>query len=416
MFCDVVIVGASFSGLTLAHHLPRNLKVLVLDVKKNLDAYVESTGLITQATYDLLADFVDIERYTTNKITSIGVVGTDYKRHFFSSTDVPWIYSTATPQLIKHMAETLPKNVTLSINSEFTGYKVRTDNPSPLEISFLKKAQEHVVGARFIVGADGARSSVAKMDRKLSKNKKFLIGLEKVFHGNILFGPHPDATVYHYWFGEFSLGYGGWLSPTVINGEKAFRLGLAKLSRNANEFYKIDDFIRKLKESGMIAIKPGTKEILTFASMIPIGGQLRTVFTNYSLLIGDAAGLCGAFAADGIKGAVVSGKVAARLISRFLGGDKKALGHFYPEIQKCNKLVTYYKKQMFYRWLWNRMKSNRTFDAMFDVISRSKDSFLNQFCDSKDRQKSLLRVVLKFSNLLILLKYGWYVFLDFFRR
>ncbi|MFA4814833.1 MAG: NAD(P)/FAD-dependent oxidoreductase [Candidatus Gracilibacteria bacterium] len=412
---DVVIVGASFSGLTLAHHLPKDLNVLVLDLKKNLDAYIESTGLITQATYDLLAGFVNVERYVSNKIIAIGVVGTDFDRNFFSYSDSPWIYSTDTPQLVKHMSETLPKNVTLSINSKFTDYKTDQNDDFPLEIAFLKNGQEHTVRSKFIVGADGARSSVAKSNKSLSRNKKFLIGLEKVFYGDILLGSNPDKTVYHYWFGEFSLGYGGWLSPTIINGKRAFRLGLAKLSKNANGFGKIKDFVEMLKRKNMIKVEDSTDEILTFASMIPIGGPLKNVYDDYSLLIGDAAGLCGAFATDGIKGSVVSGKVAAKLISAHLNGGKNVLKNFHKEIQKYNKLMKYYRKQVLYRWLWNRMKSNRTFDTMFDIISRSKEDFLSQFCDSKDRHKSLLSIVLKLSNFPLLLKYSWYIFLDLFK-
>ncbi|MDP2643279.1 MAG: NAD(P)/FAD-dependent oxidoreductase [Candidatus Peregrinibacteria bacterium] len=412
---DVVIVGASFSGLTLAHHLPKNLKVLVLDMKKNLDAYIESTGLITQATYDLLAEFVNVGAYIPNKIVAIGVIGTDFNRNFFSYSDAPWIYSTDTPQLVKHMSDTLPENVTLSVNSKFTDYKIDKNNDYSLEVFFSKNGQEQIVRSRFIVGADGAKSSVAKSNKSLSQNKKFLIGLEKVFYGNILLGPNPDKTVYHYWFGEFSLGYGGWLSPTVIKGKKAFRLGLAKLSENANEFGEIKDFVEMLKNKKMIRIEDSTEEILTFASMIPIGGPLKNVCDDYSLLIGDAAGLCGAFAADGIKGSVVSGKVAAKLITAYLNGEKNALKKYHVEIQKYNKLMTYYKKQMLYRWLWDRMKSNRTFDTMFDIISRSKEDFLNQFCDSKDRHKSLLSIVLKISNVPLLLKYSWYLFLDLFK-
>jgi len=418
---DIVIVGASFSGLTLAHHLPKDLKVLVLDLKKSLDASIESTGLITQVTYDMLADFVDVGSFVPNQITSIGVVGTDYERNFFSYTEEPWIYSTDTPQLVKHMSETVPDNVTLSINSKFVDKKVgdggsEGEGKYPLAITYLKNGESEMVGAKFLVGADGAKSAVAANDEKLSKNKKILMGLEKVFYGEILFGPHPDKAVYHYWFGEFSLGYGGWLSPTVINGEKAFRLGLAKLPKNASEFNKIEDFIEKLKEKKMIKIKSETEEVLTFASTIPIGGPLKHVVSERSLLIGDAAGLCGAFAADGIKGSVVSGKVAARLIPRYLGGDKNALKDFHKEIQKNNKLITYYRKQLLYRWLWDLMKSNRSFDTMFDIIAKSKEDFLNQFCDNMGKSKSLLSVVLKFSNLPLLFKYAWYLFLDLFKR
>ena len=58
---DIIIVGASFSGLSLAHHLPKNLKILVVDRKPKLNATIESTGLITQATYDMLDSFCDVQ-------------------------------------------------------------------------------------------------------------------------------------------------------------------------------------------------------------------------------------------------------------------------------------------------------------------------------------------------------------------
>jgi hypothetical protein len=67
----------------LAHHLPKHLKVLILDGKEKLDFFVETTGLITQATYDLFSKFSDIDTYITNRINSIGVIGPDYENYFF---------------------------------------------------------------------------------------------------------------------------------------------------------------------------------------------------------------------------------------------------------------------------------------------------------------------------------------------
>ena len=39
--------------------------------------------------------------------------------------------------------------------------------------------------------------------------------------------------------------------------------------------------------------------------------------------------------------------------------------------------------------IWDFMKSNRTFDAMYRIIEREKETFIDQFCDSKDKKKSL---------------------------
>jgi flavin-dependent dehydrogenase len=155
--------------------------------------------------------------------------------------------------------------------------------------------------------------------------------------------------------------------------------------------------------------------VVAFGHLIPIGGILPKVFDTHTALVGDAAGFCGAFAADGIKGAVVSGKVLGELIPKYLAGDTSALKQYHARMQTYNKLITYYKKQVFYRLLWNRMKSDRTFHAMFDLVAHQKDSFLYQFCDSKDKQKSLVRVVLKIKNIPQLFIYGWYLFLDLFK-
>lgn len=417
---DIVIIGASFSGLTLAHHLPSHLKILIIDRKKTLDYFIESTGLITQATHDLFANFIEVDKFIPNRITTISVIAPDFKKTFFSSTQEPWIYSTDTPNLIKEMEMKLPKNVELRIQNNFQGYSLNEKENYPLKIQFTStknnaSQKNNFVRAKFLVGADGSRSTVAKSNPKLSKNKHFLAGWEKVFYGDILLGKEPKNTVYHFWFGEFSLGYGGWLSPTLIEKKPAFRIGLAKLAKDARDLKKINNFIKILLDKNMIQINE-KKEILSFASMVPIGGPLKNIYDKHTLLIGDAAGFCGPFAADGIKGSLVSGIVASKLLTQLLEGNKKALYNFHKEIEKYNKLMTYYRKQLLYRFIWNRMKSNRTFHAMFDAIAREKDHFLDQFCDSKDKNKSLMQVVLKWRNIPLLIRYGLFLCWDILNR
>ncbi len=398
---DIVIIGASFAGLTLAHHLPKNLSVLIVDSKPTLDHAVESTGLITQATYDMFATFMDIKKFIPNQITHIGVVAPDYVRHFFSRTKEPWIYSTDTPNLVKHLAETVPANVQIRIGTFFAGSEEIADGPYKLRVRCQVGETEDWVLCRFLVGADGAYSSVAR-DRGLQQNWRFLSGFEKVFYGDILLGDAPEASVYHFWFGEFSLGYGGWLSPTIINGKKAFRLGLAKLKQDVREWTLIREFVATLQARGIIRIEPETKEVVQFSSLIPMNGVLRRISDDRTLLIGDAAGTCGAFAADGIKGSIACGKIAAELIPAHLNGQRDALGSFHRELERRYKLMTYYRKQLLYRMVWDMMQRDRTFTTLWRIIDRQREHFLKQFCDSKDRQKSLVSVVLTWRNLPLL--------------
>lgn len=410
---DIVIVGASFAGITLAYHLPKNLKILIIDKKHKANAGVESTGLITQATYSLLKDFIpEIDNFIPNKITTIGVVAPNYKKKFFSQMDEPWIYSTDTPKLLAHMLSVLPNNIEVKLATSLKNYKYENAE-YPVKIEIENNEGFKMIFSKFIVGADGAHSTVANLNKNLSNNKRFLAGLEKVFYGDIDLGPAPDATVYHFWFGEFSLGYGGWLSPTEIEGKKAFRLGLAKLDKDIKDLKRLDDFIDVLKDKEIIKIDEHQNDSLyTFGSLIPIDGVLKNLYDEHSLLLGDAAGFCGAFAADGIKGALVSGKIAAKLIPKYLNGNKNIFKKYKREINKYQKLITYFRKQKFYRWVWNRMKRDRTFDAMFNLVAREKADFLNQFCDSKDNAKSLMGIIFKFKHLLYLFKYAFYICLD----
>ena len=411
---DVVIVGASFAGLTLARHLPSTLRVLIVDAKPEAGSSVESTGLITERTREAFRSFLEIDRFITNPITSICVVAPNFDDYFVSTTKTrePWIYQTDTKALVKHMADTLPANVTLRMATAFMGAEgdpIRT-------VKILNQGKVEEIETRFLVGADGAMSKVASSVSGLDKNTCFLFGYEQVFFGDVLLGPDPAQTIYHFWFGEFSLGYGGWLSPTVVDGRKAFRIGLAKLMADRGEAKELmEKFLRILLDRKIVTVDgsidaPG----YVFGSLIPIGGTLKKIYKNNVLLLGNSAGFCGAFAADGIKGAIIAGKEAAKLIPRFLEGDQKALQQLLPAINKHDDLLGYYRKQVRYRMIWDMMKRDRTFTAMYRVIEAERDTFLDQFCDSKDKRQSLAWTVLKWKHVPKLVWYAGCLVRDLF--
>ncbi len=415
---DVVIIGAGFSGLTLAMHLPQNLKVLIVDRKPRLDLSYESTGLITVRTKELLETFIpNLQKFIPNAIDTLGVVGPDFKQNFFSTSKAPWIYSTDTPKLIDYISKNLPDNVELKTNTSF----VKTNHKcGKCQIELQEGDRKFQVESKFLVGADGAKSTVAEKVKGLSQNKKYLFGLEKVFFGDITYGDNPDSTVYHYWFGEFSLGYGGWLSPTLIEGKKAFRLGIAKLAKDVSGIRKLNEFIKILEEKKMIKINASNKkqrEVSSYGDYIPLGGPLKNLYSHNTLLVGDAGGFCGPFAADGIKGSIVSAKVSARLISEFLEiKDEKIFKQYKKKINKYEKLIKYYFKQKLYRLVWNQMRRNRTYCEMIKMISQNKDGFISQFSDAKNNGGDLTKLVLSPKTFPYLIKYGVYFLIDLIVR
>lgn len=413
---DVVIVGASFSGLTLACHLPRDLRVLVCDVKPSVGSSVESTGLITTRTREEFASFFDIDRHITNPIDAICVVAPGFKDHFVSRVSEPWIFQTDTRGLVAGLAQALPSNVTVMPGMGLVGVDFADGRVARVKLQNNGDVRE--LTTRFLVGADGGRSKVASLVPGLDRNRRFLFGYERVVPGRVHLGENPEKTIYHYWFGEFSLGYGGWLSPTTVLGRPAFRVGLAKSMQDRGDAAALTDaFLGELAKVGHVAFDShDSAGAYAFGGLIPIGGTRRRISKNNVLLLGDAAGFCGAFAADGIKGSVVSAKEAAPLIAAYLKGDQAAPLRLKPAMQRHGGLLAYYNRQLRYRWIWDAMRRDRTFRAMYDVIAAEKEGFLHQFCDSKDTRRSLVRVALKPRHIWRLVRYAWYLLVDALAR
>lgn len=407
---DVVIIGASFAGLTLAKHLPESLRVLLVDSKPSIGSTVESTGLITVETRKLFSSFFDIDRYITNPIKTIAVIAPDFQSYFTSRSQDPWIYQTDTRGLVSAMGASLAANITV-----MPGWTLKSADLSQAHpmVTVVSAGQERNVRCRVLVGADGGRSAVARSLNGLDSHKKFLYAHERVYVGDVLLGSNPGETIYHYWFGQFSLGYGGWLSPTLIEGRPAFRIGLAKLADARGEASALtDQFVEKLIAMGHVRLAE-SQTSYRFAGMIPIDGvRKRTALEQGVMLIGDAAGYCGAFAADGIKGSLASGIEGAKCITEYLNGNKSALFELHERVNGHGGLIDYYRRQVRYRMLWDLMKSNRSFFVLFDIIKQEKEAFLDKFCDSKDRQTSLLRIVLKPRHVFRCMRYAWSVVRD----
>ncbi|MBU0660985.1 NAD(P)/FAD-dependent oxidoreductase [Patescibacteria group bacterium] len=410
---NIIIVGGSFAGITLVKHLSEKYSVLILDAKPCFGSSVESTGLITSHTRKIFQEFFDVDNYITNQISSICVVAPDYDKHFFSYTKEPWIYQTDTKALVKAFGRSLPESIDVLFKAVYKDLHLNNDGTVDT-ISVMVNGEKKQISCDFLVGADGNKSTVAKTHLHLSETKDFLFGYEEVFEGEVLLGKNAAETIYHFWFGEFSLGYGGWLSPTKHNGKPAFRVGLAKLDKDKKTARELTEkFVEILQEKKIIKIN-NSKPIEVFGNTIPIEGVLKNISYKNALLLGDSAGFCGAFAADGIKGAIIAGKEAAPIIEEYLAGEKSVIiGDIVKKkLNNYNSLLSYYKRQLRYRWIWNQMKKDRTFHAMYDIIASEKDTFLDQFCDSKDRRKSLTRTVLKVKYFFKLTKYSLFILWD----
>jgi flavin-dependent dehydrogenase len=174
------------------------------------------------------------------------------------------------------------------------------------------------VAARFIVGADGARSRVAR-DLGLDVNRRFLVGAEIV---------HPIASgttipAFHCVLDpRVAPGYLGWM---IDDGQHA-HIGVAGYP------HAMRTGIRHLLDQ-FAADAPGraapTGPIERRGGPIPVGGVLRRLACPAGLLVGDAAGAVSPLTAGGLDPCLRMSELAAAVTAAYLRtGDRRTLDSY----------------------------------------------------------------------------------------
>ncbi len=176
------------------------------------------------------------------------------------------------------------------------------------------------VRAAFVVGADGARSAVAR-DLGLDHNRHLLIGAEDVFE----ITPGKDPPTFHCVLDpSLAPGYLAW----VVNDGQHAHVGVAGYARRFP-----DGLHAALERFGASA--PGLagtdrpEEIERRAGPVPVGGLLHRIGCPRGLLVGDAAGAVSPLTAGGLDPCLrLSGHAAAVLDDALRTGSRQPLAHY----------------------------------------------------------------------------------------
>lgn len=174
--------------------------------------------------------------------------------------------------------------------------------------------------ARYLVGADGARSRVARAFG-LGTNSRMLIGVESELEG--VDGVDPDR-LHCFLDSKLSPGYIGWAVP----GVGMTQVGLATRMGERPDTKALIERLRAV--FGF----EGSRIVERRSGPIPVGGTVHPFCSERVLLVGDAAGLVSPLTAGGIHPALRYGRRAAQVISDHLldGGPDpgKVLLREYP--------------------------------------------------------------------------------------
>jgi flavin-dependent dehydrogenase len=293
---DVLVVGAGLAGLHTAWLLAsQGLDVLVVDRRSTLGAGIRTTGIFVRRTLD---DFAlpgehlgpAIRRVLLYPPSLRGPVELVSSRDEFRVADMAGIYAHALAR------------------ARLAGARVRLGVAYPVG----------GVAARFTIGADGARSTVARR-LGLDVNRQFIVGVEEVFP--VAVGDAPPS--FHCVLDpELAPGYLAW----VVDDGRHAHVGLAgRPDRLADPLPRL---LRTFQQR-FGGLPTATGPVRRRGGPIPVGGVLRRLVCPQGLLVGDAAGAVSPLTAGGLDPCLRLSALAAAVTGDYLRtGDDSVLRQY----------------------------------------------------------------------------------------
>jgi len=289
---DLVIIGASFAGLAAAKTAAmRGLKVAVLDAKPGPEHRVATTGILVQEA----AEEFDVPHSLTRRVHGVRLYAPNLK-HVDLFAPGSFFLTTEPGRLLNWLAlEAMRAGAHLLWRQPFTGAERQGGIFTFSGIN---------ISARHILGADGARSAVAR-HFGLGRNRHFLAAIEAQFDD--LEG--ADTRFLHCFLDSgIAPGHIAWVVP----GPSAFHAGLAAAPGRRPHLKAF------LKKSEPIFGFANAKAIGHTRGHIPCGGLVTPWAIPGVMLIGDAAGMASPVTGGGIRYALRFGRRSAQLVADHL--------------------------------------------------------------------------------------------------
>ena len=290
---QLVVIGAGFAGLACARAAAqRGVETTVLEAQPEPGHRVRTTGVLVKEA----ADAWDVPRSLTRKIhgvrlysPSLDWVDLERPGYYFLATETGALLAWWAREAARHGVE-------VCWDVPFSGSQDVSDGT----VWLLGQG----FGCEYLVGADGARSTVAR-DRGLDANQELLSGFELECVG---LGGVAEDRLHVFLDSELAPGYIAWIVP----GTSCYQVGLAcRHPHRPDPEQLIASLSRRFDTRHLTVL--GHR-----CGWIPVGGPLRRIGDERSLLVGDAAGWVSPLTAGGIHTSIEWGRLAGIAVADHL--------------------------------------------------------------------------------------------------